>query len=257
MKSRSIIATTSLATLLFLGLFGRARGDDASKPPHLIAAEDIAAQIAPEDNDYVYKAIYVHWKGVDGATKYENHSDCSGFFDLLMEHSYGIKTKQLKKWTGHNRPTAAVWFDAVSSGSAQSILTPIPTIDQARPGDVILIKYQPGEQTDTGHVMIIDSTPQTRDSTAPEIADTTQWELRVIDSSKSGHGPHDTRHQPDGTFSRGVGMGIFRFYTHADNTIAGYSWSALKASKFEPISEHQVMLARITPPAQEQATTEP
>src|ERR1700684_2816924 len=125
MKSQFKIATTSLTALVIFGLFGLARGDDALKPAHLIAAEDIATQIAPEDNDYVYKDIYVHWKDVNGATRYENHSDCSGFFDLLLEHSYGIGSKQLKQWTGHSRPTAAVWFDAVSGGNARSILTPI------------------------------------------------------------------------------------------------------------------------------------
>jgi hypothetical protein len=256
MKSRRIVTTASLMALV-LGVFGRARGDDAARPAHLVAAEDIANQIAPEDNDYVYKDIFVHWIGVDGATKYENHSDCSGFFDLLLEHSYGIQSKQLKEWTGHTRPTAAVWFDAVTSGRAQPILSVIATVDQLRAGDVILIKYQPGEQKDTGHVMIVDSTPQPRDNTAPDISDTTQWEVRVIDSSKSGHGPHDSRHRADGTFSRGVGVGTLRFYTHSDNTVAGYSWSTLKASKFEAVSEHPVILARVTPPAPGQATTEP
>jgi hypothetical protein len=257
MKSRFLAGVTGLAALVVFGVRGLALGDDVGKPIHLAAAEEIATQIAPEANDYVYKDIYVHWKGVDGASEYENHSDCSGFFDLLLEHSYGIGSKQLKAWTGHSRPTAAVWFDAVKSGSAGAILTSIATLDLARPGDVILIKYQPGEQKDTGHVMIIDSMPVQRNGTAPEISDTTQWEVRVIDSSKSGHGPHDTRHRADGTFGRGVGMGIFRFYTRADNTIAGYSWSTLRASKFEPVSEHDVILARVTPPVVDGAATQP
>src|SRR5690242_17568540 len=138
MRIVGIIASVTI----FFGMLDHVRGDDASKPPHLIAAEEIATQIAPEDNDYVYKDIYVHWKGDGDATKYENHSDCSGFFDLLIEHCYGIKSSQLKKWTGHTRPTAAVWYDAVTSGGAASILTPIPTLDKLQPGDVILIKYQ-------------------------------------------------------------------------------------------------------------------
>jgi hypothetical protein len=256
LKTRPV-KTIFLLSMLVPGLIGRASSDDVSRPAHLAAAEEIATQIAPEDNDYVYKDIYVHWKGVHGETKYGNHSDCSGFFDLLLEHSYAIKSAQLKQWTGHTRPTAAVWFDAVTKSSALPILTPVTAMDKVIPGDVILIKYQPGEQKDTGHVMIVDSAPQPRESSAPEVEGTTQWELRVIDSSKSGHGPHDTRHRDDGTFSRGVGMGVFRFYTSSDGAIAGYSWSTLKASKFEPVSEHQVLLARVIPPAADQPATQP
>jgi len=218
-------------------------------PPHLQAAEDIARHIAPEDNDYVYKDIYVHWKGVDGATRFENHSDCSGFLDLLLEHSYGITPKQLKQWTGHTRPTAAAWYDAVTGGSAKAVLSTLPTVESLRPGDLILIKYAPGEQKDTGHVMIVDAGPAKRQNTAPEIPGTTQWDVPVIDSSKSGHGPQDTRHRPDGTFTRGVGIGHLRLYVKADHTLAGYSWSTLKASKFEPVSDHPILLARFTAPA--------
>ena len=74
---------------------------------------------------------------------------------------------------------------------------------------------------------------------------TRQWEITVIDSSKRGHGPTDTRHNPDGTFCRGVGKGILRLYTDEDGTLVGYSWSTLKVSKFEPVSEHPMIVARL------------
>ena len=49
-----------LAILLSASL--SAAPTDSSKPPaHLQAAEDIARHIAPEDNDYVYKDIFVRW----------------------------------------------------------------------------------------------------------------------------------------------------------------------------------------------------
>ncbi len=93
--------------------------------------------------------------------------------------------------------------------------------------------------------MIIDSIPQKHEATAPVIDNTTQYEVKVIDSSKSGHGPKDTRRKEDGTFSPGVGIGTFRLYLNADHSIAGYCWSTTKASKFEPISEHAVLLGQV------------
>ena len=73
--------------------------------------------------------------------------------------------------------------------------------------------------------MLIAGMPQSQASSRPLLAGTAQWDVPIIDSSESGHGSADTRHQPDGTFYQGIGQGVLRLYTGADGSIAGYTWS--------------------------------
>ena len=222
-------------------------GDEDSKPAYLQSAEQIASQIAPANNEYAHKECFIKWKGVDGNAQYANRTDCSDFLNLLLEHDYGLTPTKLHKLTGHQRPTATVWFDSVGSEKASALLSPVASISDLRAGDLILVKYQPGE-ADTGHVMIVDAAPARHMESEPAVPGTKQWAVTVIDSSKSGHGPNDTRHQPDNTFARGVGRGVFRLYTKPDGSVAGYAWSLVKKSKFVSVDEHAVRLARITPP---------
>jgi hypothetical protein len=234
------------AIIVLLGALPSAHADEA-KPAHVQAAEQIAAQISAADNEYAHKDCFIRWKGVEGNDRYANRTDCSDFLNLLLEHVYGLTPAKLHTLTGHSRPTATVWFDAVDNVKAASLLKPVANIADLRAGDLILIKYPPGE-ADTGHVMIVDAVPTQRQDSLPLIPHTQQWAVQVIDSSKSGHGPTDTRHQSDNTFARGVGKGLLRLYTNPDGSVAGYAWSVVKKSKFEPMSEHAVRFARITPP---------
>ena len=217
-----------------------------SQPAHWQAAEEIATHIAPADNAYAHKDCFIKWKGPD-SDRFENRTDCSDFLNLLLEHVYRLTPAKLYRLTGHQRPTATAWFDAVGTDKAAGFLAPMTNVPDLRIGDLIFIKYPPGEP-DTGHVMIVARTPIERQESLPLVPGTKQWAVQVIDSSKSGHGPTDTRHQTDNTFARGVGKGLFRLYTNADGSVAGYSWSVVKKSKFVPVSEHAVRFARITPP---------
>lgn len=244
MKSTSLKMTIILG-LAICGCIAMVKPE--AKPAHLLAAEQIVAGILPADNDYVHRGCYLHFKGVDGAEKFENHTDCSDFFNLLTQHVYGFTDAQFKQWTHHTRPVAANWYETVTESRAPDLFKPIPHLADAEPGDMIFIKYPAGGE-DTGHVMMIAGVPHQRSATAPIQPDTQQWEVAVIDSSKSGHGPTDTRHNADGTFGRGVGKGILRVYTDSAGAPAGYSWSVLSVSKFIPVTEHRMVLARLTPP---------
>jgi hypothetical protein len=115
-----------------------------------------------------------------------------------------------------------------------------------RPGDILAIKYPPGSQ-DTGHVMIVAAPPAARNATAPLVANTKQWDVPVIDCSKSGHGKTDSRHKADTTFRSGVGRGSLRIYTNHAGEIVGYSWSALKVSDFYGQEERQLLVGRLKP----------
>src|SRR5262249_13017070 len=136
-------------------------------------------------------------------------------------------------WLGSSSPTAADFFAAITSGTGFAVVRTVQTI---QPGDIIALKYAPGSHP-TGHVMLVDGTPQHVAATAPRISGTEQWTVPVIDSSNSGHGPGDSRADSSGRFRTGVGRGTLRLFVAADGTVAGYSWSTLAASRFIPITE--------------------
>lgn len=223
------------------------RADDPRpRPAHLAAAEELVAHVSPANNEYAHKDCFIHWKGSDGAGEYANRTDCSEFLNLLLEHTYGAGPEQLQAWTGHRRPTARHWYEAAAGARLPDAFEIIPKVSEARPGDVIFIKFPP-ENPDTGHVVLLPGRPERRAASAPTEAGTDQWEVLIIDSSKSGHGLQDTRRRPDGTVGEGVGEGTLRLYSGGDGKLAGYAWSVLKASKFQPVVEHPAVIVRFKP----------
>jgi hypothetical protein len=109
---------------------------------------------------------------------------------------------------------------------------------------VLAIKYPEGSHP-TGHVLLAASRPEERRATEPVVAGTTQYEITVIDSSHTGHGPTDTRHYAKGKFHNGVGEGLFRLYAAADGTIAAYSWSVTKASEVFTPDRRSLVIGRL------------
>jgi hypothetical protein len=160
-----------------------------------------------------------------------------------LEHTYHFTPQQMRGWTGHDRPLATTWYDTIRAGNGFEIITQVKSI---RPGDVLAVKFPPGEN-DTGHIMIAASVPQVRPETAPVEPGTRQYELDTVDSSKSGHGKNDTRRLPDGTFAHGVGEGTIRLYSNSDGAIAGYAWSVLSGSNFEPATVKRIVVGRLEP----------
>jgi hypothetical protein len=99
----------------------------------------------------------------------------------------------------------------------------------------------------SGHVMLVRDAPRRMKSKEPIEQDTEQWEVAIIDSSESGHGPTDTRHKmgANGKDHDGVGTGILRMYAHTDGTVAGFSWSTLSISKFVAPSDEHLVIGRL------------
>jgi len=222
---------TLLATVLCLGLA-------ADPPKHLVDANTLVDQISAKDNVYEHKGCFIKWKGEDGATRYENRSDCSDFLALLVEHSYGVTPEQLKQWTGHTRPYANHWHDAIVAGSG---FTQIKKLGDALPGDVLAVKFPPG-LADTGHIMILAAMPEAIEAKAPVVPGTKQWKILIIDSTKKPHGTGDTREASGAT---GVGRGVMRIYTDDGGTVAGYAWSEGSASVFRPQNERNLVIGRL------------
>jgi hypothetical protein len=209
-----------------------------SLPRHLVDAETLVAEISPANNVYMHKDCFIKWKGEDGATRYENRSDCSDFLALLIEHSYGVTTDQLRQWTGERRPYAGHWHDAIVAGSG---FEQIRKLSDARPGDVLAVKFPP-HMADSGHIMLLAATPTQMTARDPIEPGTQQWSVTIIDSTKSPHGPDDTRAANGST---GVGRGTVRIYSDSSGAVAGYTWSTGSKAKFESQDQRNLVIGRL------------
>ncbi len=217
----------------------------AGKQTPLDLARILVRELQPENTSYQHKQGYIKWKGEDGADVYESRVDCSGLLNNLLERSYGLTADDFKNWLGKRRPYAEDYYEAIFG---QSKFRSITSIGDVRPGDIIAIRYPPGTNENTGHIMIIAEAPISRKSSKPEVGGTVQWEVSVIDSSESGHGKIDTRHRPDGTFGDGVGQGVFRIYTKPNGEIVGYSWSTFANSDYYDLETRHLVIGRLKPP---------
>lgn len=242
MKLNHIIplaAALSIAAAPFA--YADAADTSSARKSPLEWAKILVREIAPENTSYRHKQGYVRWKGIGGAQAYESHTDCSGFLNALLERADGFGREDFKKWLGKGRPFAITYHDAIVKLNR---FTPIERVDEIRPGDVIAIKYPDGS-ANTGHVMLIADFPQKHKSSKPVVDMTEQWEVKVIDSSQSGHGKTDTRRRVDGTFGSGVGQGSLRLYAAPQGNIAGYTWSTAANSEYYDQAQRHLVIGRL------------
>jgi hypothetical protein len=216
-----------------------------NKLTHLELARILVRELRPEDTSYQHKQGYITWKGENGAEGYQSHVDCSGLLNVLFERAYGITPNDFEKWLGKRRPLASEYFNAITQ---QQNFRLIGSIEDVRPGDIIAIRYPPGTNDNTGHIMIVNEVPSRRKPSKPEVEGTEQWEVSVIDSSESGHGKTDTRRKPDGSFGDGVGQGILRIYTGTSSQIVGYTWSTFAVSDYYDQNTRQLVIGRLQLP---------
>ncbi len=212
-------------------------------PKHLEAARELLGNVKLEDTSYKHGPPSVLWKGSDGATSYECHTDCSGLIDALLTRSYGYDRDRFKKWLGKARPTADCYHDRIVEEAG---FTNITNLKDAQPGDILAVKYLPRREN-TGHVMLLDGTPKKMAPAKTIIDKTEQWEVPIIDSTMSAHGPTDSRFGkgPDGKDQDGLGQGTLRIYTREDGTIAGFSWSTQPASRFNKPDDEHIAIGRL------------
>lgn len=214
----------------------------AEPPPrHLVLAIDLVEHLDLKHTHYEHGPGTVVWDKTR-----EAKVDCSGFLDALLQRSYSYDAAQFKKWLGASRPTARRYHNAIAEGKG---FEQVAKLTDARPGDILAIKYKQPENTNTGHVMLVAGPILAMEPAEPRIAGTRQWEVPVIDSSMSGHGKTDTRHGKGemGKDHTGVGRGVIRLYTDTAGKVAGYTWSSYAKSKFQPPDEHHLIIGRLRP----------
>lgn len=213
----------------------------AATPPHLAWAEDIALHVQPINNVYGTNPSSIEWPGVNGALAYRNRSECASFVTLNLRQAYGWSATFMKTWLGSTSPTAARYHDAIQ---AQNGFAVVPNVLSITAGDLVAIKYPAGLAA-TGHAMLADGPAVLRASTYPLVAGTLQYELPVIDASASGHGPQDTRLNPEGTWDDGAGRGLVRLYANLSGVITGYTWSTYSNSVYYAQTSRPLVVGRL------------
>ena len=235
-----LLLSCALSFLIFDGT-----AQQSNKLTHLDLARVLVRELRPENTSYQHKQGYIVWKGENGADAYQSHVDCSGLLNVLFERAYGITPNDFEKWLGKRRPLASEYFNAINQ---QQNFRAITSIKNVRPGDIIAIRYPPGTNENTGHIMIVNDVPTSRKPSKPEVEGTEQWEVSVIDSSESGHGKMDTRRKPDGSFGDGVGQGILRIYSNRNGEIVGYTWSTFAVSDYYDQNTRGLVIGRLQLP---------
>jgi hypothetical protein len=237
---KSLVAPAwSLALLLALPLLPL-RAEPGTVPRHLTEAEHLVDGLNLADTNYEHGQPSVSWSNPKAS-----HTDCSGFIDALLMHTYHYDPDQFKAWFDSHRPSARRYYEAIVE---QKGFTHVHYINHLKPGDILAVKYL--KRTDnTGHVMLVEGYPKRRKATEPMVDGTEQWEVEIIDSSKTGHGVTDTRHKmgADGKDHDGLGRGVLRIYTTPDGKVAGFAWSTMKVSQFKTPDDEDLVMGRLVP----------
>lgn len=204
---------------------------------HLNDANTLVSNLlVSKKNVYGSSPSYILWNG----TASEARTVCATFATQLFKHTYSFTDAYFTNWFGSTSPSAALYHDTIN---LQKGFQKIANVAQIQAGDVLAIKYF-DNSGDTGHVMIAAGAPQLRVASAPLVSGSTQYQIDVIDSSKSYHGTSDTRYvsgQPGG-----AGKGTFRIYADANGAITGYTWSLDKNSLFYAPAARDLVVGRLT-----------
>jgi hypothetical protein len=240
---RAAVRVAFVVTAIVAGALARQAAAEQPVPPQVREAARLVRSVSAATSDYQHAVGPVVWPGDETGSPATCHTDCSGFLNALLKHSYGLTDEQLSADLNAKRPLAKHYFAAIEEHHS---FQAIDLLTQAQPGDIIAVRYKdskPGENT--GHVMLMAGTPRQRAASEPVVAGTIQWEVPVIDESESGHGLHDTRHLAEGGFRDGLGAGVLRIYTDRTGKIVGHSWSVTRKSKLRSREQRPLVIGRL------------
>ena len=234
---------------VLIALVGVARADEV--PPQLDAATALVHRIQQSENKYVFGGNDVSFPSqpANGATDSQAclmKADCSGFVNALFAHTFKLNSQQMKTWLGLSRPNAENYFKAIEKERGFERIT---HIKDTRGGDVMAMAYQRNYNGKaTGHVMLVAGAAEKIEPREPIVEGTTQWEVPVIDSAITAHGPTDTRYRKgeDGKDATGVGLGKIRVYLDEQGVCVGYTWGVDRSREkdFYPRSDRPIAVGR-------------
>ncbi|WP_437278358.1 FG-GAP repeat protein [Sorangium sp. So ce375] len=219
-------------------------------PGHLLSARSFVEHTADmpfvldkTDTNRFGTPSSIDWASFTGATQ-----GASLFTLSLLNSDSTLTTSTLRGWWGSTSPTSTSLYGHVLAGNHFRRLSNVGDI---LPGDLLVINYTDGG---SGHTAIVDAAPTPiAPAIAPVVSGTTQYSLRVIDSTSTAHGcatdpsTADTRWVPadptnpcrSGTTDGGAGRGIMRLYAVSPGLpnageLTGYSWSLTSGSAYFP-----------------------
>lgn len=205
----------------------------AGVPPHLHWAERMVGDLRPQDNSYGSSPTVVQWRGVDGAVRSLNRSVCSSFVTALFRRAYGYSSEEVRRWLGRRTPQAIDYYKAIANTNRFEL---VPTVALIQPGDLLASRQLSPMATSTGHLMLARNRPQPSEACRGEVC---IYRLQVIDSSRSGHGPNDSRRG-----SAGAGMGTIQLQATRPGVVLAYRWSEQPRSRWRTASEEPLLIGR-------------
>ena len=170
------------------------------------------------------------------------HADCSSLLNEVFQQTLGLDEPAIIAWLGRDRPRAREYFETISSERG---FRSISIVTDIQIGDVIAIRYESGA-ANTGHVMVVNALPRVSERSLPVVSGARAWEVDVIDSSASGHGPGDSRATLEGGFRRGLGSGTFRLFCSPSGTILGHTFTMSAAAPFRSAEQRPIVVGRLT-----------
>lgn len=220
----------------------------AQRPVHLKFAEKVLKNIDPYENQYASKPSKLELIIEEGLMIAKARTVCATFITNILQNSYLLEKQDMIAWTGSSSPNSEAYYNLINFENGFKRIT---NIEDIKPGNFLVYKNPKNSSySSSGHIAIISSVPNEKISTAPVVENALQWEVEVIDSSKSGHGPNDTRKLIEGGFSGGIGKGIMRLFSDYSGNIIGLSWSNYNSSTFKPIDSFPIAIGELLSPTQ-------
>lgn len=213
--------------------------------------ESLARNVQDANNLYANSEQELSWQ-TNGVGTYSSRADCSGYVTRSLMKAFEFTAEDIAAWMGSKGPSSARYHDNILF---QNNFQRIRLAADVRRGDILASKYLDKTGGGTGHTMIAAGKAEKRTSnTEPLIDGTVQYELLIIDSTKSPHGTGDTRKGTgvDGADQDGAGLGTMRLYADAvSDQIVGYTWSRSSGSVYytatSPTNDRRsLMVGRMT-----------
>jgi hypothetical protein len=219
-------------------------------PGHLVSARQFVNNVSdtpnaldvPDTNAFGTPST-IDWASYTGTTQ------GTSLFTLSLRHSDPtITTSTIATWWGSTSPSTSNYYSQIVAGNHFS---KVSNIGDIRPGDLIVLNYT---DTSSGHLAMVDEYPTALASAInPVVSGTTQYSVRVIDSTSSAHGcatgtsTADARWVPTtpaspcsgGSTDGGAGRGTLRLYAVSPGlanagTLNGYAWSLTPGTTYYP-----------------------
>jgi hypothetical protein len=159
-------------------------------------------------------------------------------------------------WTAlfqSKKPNARMFYHAARM---RMLPTDRGFVHEIKPGDLGFICYDENRNGFSGHAFLVVTEPLKTDRVSESGLE--EWLVGVIDSSRTSHGPGDTRfNEKTGEHTGGIGQGTMRllsrsvrvegFPTEPFNEIKGYKWRGVGNSEECLLGKGQNMIMASVP----------